>query len=160
MLSILDSDVIEVTSPREITPPPPQISKSGSPKASGQSNDSLSIEETNKLRAKLGLKPLEVRGDTDKDGKRKDDYGEFYHKPATNIADKQRQEKLKAKIADHREKRSLENKLAKTKALGESDSDDDVTSWVYKNRKLQSDKRDAEKRVLHNTLIKMLCSKL
>lgn len=142
----LDSDVIEVSSSREVTPPPPQISKSGSPDASGQSSESLSIEETNRLRAKLGLKPLDVRADSNKDSKKKDDYGEFYHKPAGNIGDKHRQEKLKAKLSDHREKRGIESKLLKTKTLGESDSDDDVHSWIHKTRKLDEQKKDAAKR--------------
>lgn len=96
----------------------------------------------------MGLKPLDIKGDCGKDsGKKKDDYGEFYHKPATNIADRQRQEKLKAKLADRRDKRNFENKLARTKTLGESDSDDDLTSWIQKNRKLELEKRDADKRV-------------
>lgn len=144
-LYLLDSDVIEVSSSRDITPPPPP--KNESPEHPGQSSGSLSIEETNKLRAKLGLKALQVKSDDAKDGKKKDDLGEFYHKPASNISDKQRQEKLKAKIAEHKEKRALESKLSKLKTLGESDSEDDVSLWVSKNRKLQEAKKDAAKRV-------------
>lgn len=146
----IDSDVIEVSSSREITPPPPSLSqstKSDSPEPTGQSTDSLSIEETNKLRAKLGLKPLEVKATNSKDGKKKDDLGEFYHKPATNIADKQKQEKLKSKLSEHKEKRNLENKLSKVKLLAASDSEDDVSSWVQRNRKVENAKRDAQKRV-------------
>uniref|UniRef100_A0A1B0CRF7 Uncharacterized protein n=2 Tax=Lutzomyia longipalpis TaxID=7200 RepID=A0A1B0CRF7_LUTLO len=54
------SDVIEVP----VAPPAPIISnrraRSPSPIPEGGAGDCLSIEETNKLRAKLGLKPLEV----------------------------------------------------------------------------------------------------
>lgn len=47
---------------------------------------------------------------------------------------------------------SLPSKLiicfySKVKTLGESDSEDDVSSWVKKSRKIQKDKELAEKRV-------------
>ncbi|EFA10481.1 U4/U6.U5 tri-snRNP-associated protein 1 [Tribolium castaneum] len=132
------SDVIEVIPDDE-------------PSGSGQNAESLSIEETNKLRAKLGLKPLDVSsGDKSEkkrdDGKKKDDWGEFYHKPAENWADKHEREKLKGKLTTIREKRQLENKLGKVKLLGDSDSDDNVESWVDKNRKIELAKKEAEKR--------------
>lgn len=71
-------------------PPPPKIS---SDNVKSSDNTSLSIEETNKLRAKLGLKPLNVpsesshKNDDDaKTDKRETfggvDMGEFVHKPA------------------------------------------------------------------------------
>lgn len=87
-------------------PEPPVISKparksrSKSPIPADGAGDCLSIDETNKLRAKLGLKSLEVgtivtapsssrNDDTDERDeatadleKVKDDWGEFYHKPA------------------------------------------------------------------------------
>lgn len=106
----------------------------------------MSIDETNKLRAKLGLKPLQ-QASTGNDGKIKDDLGEFYHKPAASLSAKTKQEKLKQKLSEHREKRHLENKLSKVKLLGESDSEDDVESWVDKNRRLQNERKEAEKRV-------------
>lgn len=83
-------------------PPPPAISSVESKSTSG-AGDSLSIEETNRIRAKLGLKPLqvdekptsvEVKADNDyKNSTEKaaaeagldiinDDLGEFVHKPA------------------------------------------------------------------------------
>lgn len=144
-----DSDVVEVISDdaaQEI-PPPPTLEKS--PNQSGQSADSLSIEETNKLRAKLGLKPLS-QTNTGSDGKIKDDLGEFYHKPASNLAATAQRAKLKQKLADHRQKRQVETKLSKVKTLGESDSEDDVGAWVQKNRKLQNERKEAEKRVCNN----------
>ncbi|XP_066145884.1 U4/U6.U5 tri-snRNP-associated protein 1 [Euwallacea fornicatus] len=124
--------------------------------SSGQGSESLSIEETNKLRAKIGLKPLEVNSSENassshketkrNDGKIKDDLGEFYHKPADNLAEKASREKIRTKISEHREKRQLQNKLAKVKTLGESDSDDDVGGWVAKSRKIEKAKKEAEKR--------------
>lgn len=83
-------------------PPPPAISNPPTESSSG-AGESLSIEETNRIRAKLGLKPLqvddkptsvEVRADNDyKNSTEKtaaefgldvinDDLGEFVHKPA------------------------------------------------------------------------------
>jgi U4/U6.U5 tri-snRNP-associated protein 1 len=127
------------------------------------------------LRAKLGLKPLDtgkgqatsssssVRKDkgekTDRDGSRrtdnkeshnkyKDDYGEFYHKPASNIAKTTAAEKLRDKLKEKKEKRALENKLSRNKNLAASDSegDDDAKKWVKKTRDLERSKKEAEKR--------------
>ena len=126
----------------------------------GGAGDCLSISETNKLRAKLGLKPLEVGpkettsskseapSDPNAEGlsRIKDDWGEFYHKPATNISDKTEAEKLRNRLKEKKEKRAIESKLRKLKTLGESDSEDDVNSWVNKNRKAENSKKEAAKR--------------
>lgn len=133
------------------TPPPPEISKqhSPSPAKGGASQASLSIEETNKLRAKLGLKPLEV-DNTPKDdpNKIKDDLGEFYHKPAPNNNEKIRAQKLREKIGTQKEKRQIEANLSRMKTLGECDSDDDTRVWINKSRQLEEEKKKAEKRVM------------
>lgn len=44
------------------------------------------------------------------DGKIKDDLGEFYHKPAGNIAQQRKADKLRERLQERREKRQLENK--------------------------------------------------
>lgn len=124
----------------------------------------MSIEETNKLRAKLGLKPLEVgpsvtasansRNDDNEEKdeatadlkKVKDDWGEFYHKPAGQFNEKSEVEKLREKIQAKRDKRKIEQKLARFKTLGESDSDDDPEKWVEKNRKIAEEKKKAAHR--------------
>lgn len=168
------SDVVEV--PIEV-PEPPVISetksskqrksRSLSPIPADGAGDVLSIEATNKLRAKLGLKPLEV-GPSDitqpssssnkndekeeKDEsvsdlrKIKDDWGEFYHKPAGQFNEKTEVELLREKIQAKRDKRKIEEKLARIKTLGESDSEDDATSWVDKNRKIEEEKKKAKER--------------
>lgn len=130
------------------SPPPPSSRSQRTPEESGGGGavESLSIEETNKLRAKLGLKPLAV-SEREEDGKIKDDLGEFYHKPAAHLGVKAQQEKLKQKLAERKERRHLEAKLTKVKTLGESDSDDDAGAWVEKNRRLLQEKQAAEKRV-------------
>ncbi|XP_011867155.1 PREDICTED: U4/U6.U5 tri-snRNP-associated protein 1 isoform X2 [Vollenhovia emeryi] len=153
-----DSDVEIVNAPpppkiskssHPSTPPPPEISKqrSPSPAKGGASQASLSIEETNKLRAKLGLKPLEL-DTTSKDdpSKIKDDLGEFYHKPAPNNSDKMKAQKLREKIGIQKEKRQIEACLSKMRNLGEYDSDDDTQAWIHKSRQREVEKKKAEMR--------------
>lgn len=133
------------------TPPPPEISKqrSPSPIKGGAAQTSLSIEETNKLRAKLGLKPLEV-DNTSKDdpNKIKDDLGEFYHKPAPNNNEKIKADKLREKLNMQKQKRQIEANLSKIKSLGECDSDDDTHIWITKTKQLEEEKKKAEERVM------------
>lgn len=153
-----------------MAPEPPVISKQSKPSRSPSpvqtegAGDVLSIEDTNKLRAKLGLKPLEVgpsvtesansRNDDNEEKdeatadlkKVKDDWGEFYHKPAGVFNEKSEVEKLREKIQSKRDKRKIEQKLAQTKTLGESDSDDDPSKWVEKNRRIQEEKKKAKDR--------------
>ncbi|KYN33018.1 U4/U6.U5 tri-snRNP-associated protein 1 [Trachymyrmex septentrionalis] len=151
-----DSEIVNAPPPPKIsksshpsTPPPPEISKqrSPSPAKGGASQTSLSIEETNKIRAKLGLKPLEV-DNTSKDdpSKIKDDLGEFYHKPAPNNNDKIKAQKLREKIGTQKEKRQIEANLSKMKNLGEIDLDDDTQAWINKSRQLEEEKKKAEMR--------------
>lgn len=135
--------------------------KSVSPIPEGGAGDCLSIEETNKLRLKLGLKPLEV-GSTetkkpdDSESKEdsaepnlkkiKDDWGEFYHKPAGTFNEKNQLEKMRDKLKEKREKRKIDSKLSRVKTLGDSDSGDDLSSWVNKSRKLEELKKEAQRK--------------
>ncbi|XP_026501341.2 U4/U6.U5 tri-snRNP-associated protein 1 [Vanessa tameamea] len=117
-----------------------------SPAAAGSSaQESLSIEETNKLRAKLGLKPLEVAEKQAEDGKIKDDLGEFYHKPAANLSQQRAADKLRERLELRREKRQLENKL-QTTLLADGSEDEDASGWIKKSRDLEKQKREAAKR--------------
>lgn len=117
---ILGSDVVEVP----MAPPAPKIThsppRSSSPIPENGAGDCLSIEETNKLRLKLGLKPLEVSSTTSKDPQKtnesgesmiKDEWGEFFHKPAANIGDKKEADKIREKLQERKQKRALEEKL-------------------------------------------------
>ncbi|KAG8223738.1 hypothetical protein J437_LFUL003103 [Ladona fulva] len=137
------------------TPSPPVIS---APESS-RSDNSLSIEETNKLRARLGLKPLKLEDGSPKksaDGSGEGsqpkvvdggiDMGEFVHKPAESISEKVKSEKIKQKIHDRKEKRSIEAKLSKVKKLADEDEDEDSYAWIQKSRKLQEEKEKAQKR--------------
>jgi len=111
--------------------------------------DSLSIEETNKLRAKLGLAPLEATSDQPADDGtlKANDGTAFKHVPAESITDKKKSEKLREKIEKRKKQRDIDNKLKKVKGLGESDSDDDgIKNWVKKSRKIEAQKKKAAKR--------------
>ncbi|CAH1646858.1 unnamed protein product [Spodoptera littoralis] len=111
----------------------------------GGAQESLSIEETNKLRAKLGLKPLEQNEKPGDDGKIKDDLGEFYHKPAANLAQQKKSEKIREKLQVHKEKRKIEQKL-QTTLLAEESDEDDAAAWVKRSREIDKQKREAAKR--------------
>lgn len=138
-----------------------------SPIPENGAGDVLSVEETNKLRAKLGLKPLEVESGSSskpstsaaitaelkKPGQKdlsmyKDEWGEFIHKPAESIKEKTKAEKLREKLKQRKEKRFLEERLARIKTLGESDDEvDDISKWVQRNKRAVDEKKEAEKRV-------------
>ncbi|XP_069500904.1 U4/U6.U5 tri-snRNP-associated protein 1 [Ambystoma mexicanum] len=113
----------------------------GPKSASGDA--SLSIEETNKLRAKLGLKPLELNTVKHEVGSKEDPVAAEVINP---IALRQREE-LREKLAAAKEKRLLNQKLGKVKSLGDDDLWlDDATSWVEKSRKIQDERDQAERR--------------
>ncbi|XP_025049039.1 U4/U6.U5 tri-snRNP-associated protein 1 [Alligator sinensis] len=122
-----------------LAPPAPATAlKSGSGEAL-----SLSIEETNKLRAKLGLKPLEVGTIKKEAGTKEDPMAADVINP---MALRQREE-IREKLAAAKEKRLLNQKLGKIKALGEDDPWlDDAAAWIERSRKLQQEKDLAEKR--------------
>ncbi|XP_052739540.1 U4/U6.U5 tri-snRNP-associated protein 1 isoform X2 [Bicyclus anynana] len=122
-----------------------QESSEASAPAGGAAHESLSVAETNKLRAKLGLKPLEVAEKQADDGKIKDDLGEFYHKPAANIAQQRKADKLRERLDERREKRLMESKLQTALLADESDGED-ASAWVRKSRDQEKQKREAAKR--------------
>ncbi|XP_063997350.1 U4/U6.U5 tri-snRNP-associated protein 1 [Pogoniulus pusillus] len=112
------------------------------PKASG-AESSLSVEETNKLRAKLGLKPLETSSAKKEAGTKEDPVAAEIINP---LLLRQRQE-LREKLAAAKEKRILNQKLGKVRALGaEEPWLEDAAAWIQRSRKLQQEKEMAEKR--------------
>jgi len=123
---------------------------------------SLSIEESNKLRAKLGLKPLNITGkETATTKKKKDEVDrktdkefshleiipgtEFRHNPAENLTEKVTADKLREKLKRKRDKRKQESKLLHVKSLADS-SDEDAGSWVLSQKQKQEEKERAKKR--------------
>jgi U4/U6.U5 tri-snRNP-associated protein 1 len=109
----------------------------------------LSIEETNKLRAELGLKPLKLESappkkevDVDEINSRRAD-----EQKATAVAEtiKQFWWMLSLVYADRmREKRSLEGAFG-SKSIADEVDDDDALSWVAKSRREQEKKLAQQK---------------
>ena len=78
----------------------------------------------------------------------KDEWGEFLHKPANNIKDQKKAEKLRDKLQQRKEKRQLEERLARIRTLGESDDEiDDVSKWVNRNKRVTDMRLKKKKRV-------------
>lgn len=119
---------------------------SGYEEASGSrstaSDASLSIEETNKLRAKLGLKPLEVNEVKKEVGTKEDPKLAQVINPVIL----KQQEELREKLAAAKEKRLLNQKLGKVKTLGDDDWFDNTVTWIQKSRKLQQERDMADRR--------------
>ncbi|RWS28599.1 U4/U6.U5 tri-snRNP-associated protein 1-like protein [Leptotrombidium deliense] len=125
--------------------------------ASSSGNEiSLSIEETNKLREKLGLKPLQVNEDKDSETKpKKTENGvevlkseptkEIFVK-TESLSEKQKTEKLKDRLNTMKEKRKIAEKLRSVKGLADDNEEDDLLSWVEKSRKLEEEKLKAKKK--------------
>ncbi|CAI8042695.1 U4/U6.U5 tri-snRNP-associated protein 1 [Geodia barretti] len=115
----------------------------GGTKTSGEI--SLNIEETNKLRANLGLKPLQV--DEQGDNKTSSQVTEEVHAPPSNLGALQAAEKLREKMETIREKREQHKKLSAVKTLGEPDNDDySAVSWLKKFDLAQEEKEKAQRR--------------
>ena len=58
-------------------------------------------------------------GEESKEGdpKHKDEWGEFYHKPADNLGDKTYAEKIRNKLKERKEKRMIDDKMTKVCSL-------------------------------------------
>ncbi|XP_051733386.1 U4/U6.U5 tri-snRNP-associated protein 1 [Ctenopharyngodon idella] len=116
-------------------------SEPGPKSASGDA--SLSIEETNKLRAKLGLKPLDLNESKKEAGTKE----EPLLAETINPVHIKQQAEMREKLAALKEKRLLNQKLGKVKALGDDEPWlDDTAAWVERSRKLAKEKELAEKR--------------
>lgn len=111
------------------------------PKSAG-GDASLSIEETNKLRAKLGLKPLELNETKKEVGTKEDPVVAETINPVVI----QQQKDIREKLAALKEKRILNQKLGKVKTLADEDWLDDTAAWVAQTRRLEKEKELAEKR--------------
>ena len=99
------------------------------PKQSDGGDLSLSIEESNKLRAKLGLKPLDVGESEEKEGSAKKpvDYMALKHE----AEEKKKTDELQAKIKDMKKSRQAQSKMMAVKGLGEaSDDEEDLDQMV------------------------------
>jgi len=110
-------------------------------------DESLSIEETNKLREKLGLKPLKSDSEPKKEKTAEDNYKEY----KDTLKSETEAKEIKNRIDKAKEKRLLASKL-KGKTLADvSDDEDDAASWVLKQKQM-AEKRakeaeESEKRI-------------
>lgn len=109
---------------------------------SASGDGSLSIEETNKLRAKLGLKPLELNENKKELGTKE----EPILAETINPVLIQQEKEMREKLAAMKEKRILNQKLGKVKTLADDDWLDDTAAWVERSRKMAKEKEMAEKR--------------
>ncbi|XP_060912544.1 U4/U6.U5 tri-snRNP-associated protein 1 [Labrus mixtus] len=112
----------------------------GPQSASGDA--SLSIEDTNKLRAKLGLKPLEMSDNKKELGTKEEP---LVAETINPVLIKQQKE-MREKLAAMKEKRIQNQKLGKVKTLAEDDWLDDTAAWVERSRKMAKEKELADKR--------------
>jgi len=115
---------------------------------------SLSVEESNKLRAKLGLKPLNVSNIVVEDDN-SDMPGELIpgdrdktrHLVPQHWGERDQQKKLVERLGIKRDHRQVKSKLSVVKGLGDSESDDDdAGKWVERQKKKVKEKEEAEKR--------------
>ncbi|KRY36134.1 Paxillin [Trichinella spiralis] len=122
---------------------------------------SMSVEETNKLREKLGLAPLKMEETKEEERTVIADDGttvvekvvsvdgkEFVHRPALNVTEKKAQDSFKEKLQVQKERRLLHDRLLNVKLLAESDSGEDeeesALAWVQKSRTLEQERQLAE----------------
>ncbi|XP_040042112.1 U4/U6.U5 tri-snRNP-associated protein 1 [Gasterosteus aculeatus] len=109
---------------------------------SASGDASLSVEETNKLRAKLGLKPLEVNETKKELGTKEDPLVAETINPVLI----KKQKDMREKLAAMKEKRIQNQKLGKVKTIAEEDWLDDTAAWVERSRKMAKEKEMADKR--------------
>ncbi|KAK9540593.1 hypothetical protein VZT92_003035 [Zoarces viviparus] len=109
---------------------------------SASGDASLSIEETNKLRAKLGLKPLELNENKKELGTKEDPLVAETINPVLI----KKQKDMREKLAAMKEKRIQNKKLGKVKPIAEEDWLDDTAAWVERSRNMAKEKELAEKR--------------
>ncbi|KAJ7494750.1 SART-1 family-domain-containing protein [Mycena galericulata] len=104
--------------------------------------ESISLEETNKIRISLGLKPLTDDGGPadDKDKQAEDNYAK-----QREAESKQREsKKIQDRIAKVKNRRELHASL-KGSTLGDADGDEDTLKWIKKSKKRE--KELAKKRI-------------
>ncbi|KAG2440237.1 hypothetical protein HXX76_004349 [Chlamydomonas incerta] len=101
---------------------------------------SLSIEETNRLRISLGLKPLRLESEPSQANQERQNHEAKKQQEAAAQA-----QELRQKLEAAREKRLMDAKLKATKTLGAADGDEadgDMAAWVERNRRLEQQRRE------------------
>ena len=138
---------------------------SGAVRQMGDGEVSMSVEETNKMRLALGLKPLKVDAVQEKsrqeerlrrgrrDDERKEEENENGRAQKVTKTEKHDADALRDRLAAAREERLAREKLVSAPRLGAADTDvgDDMRAWVEKSRQMEKKKsldkaRDEQKR--------------
>ncbi|KAF9030981.1 SART-1 protein [Hymenopellis radicata] len=99
--------------------------------------ESISLEETNKIRISLGLKPLtddKPSASDDKEKQAEDNYARQRDREAKERESK----KIQDRIAKVRNRRELNSSL-KGSTLGDADGDDDTLKWVKRSKKKEKE---------------------
>ena len=97
---------------------------------------SMSLEETNRVREKLGLKPLRV-GESDR-AKRQREAEEAAHAARRDAEKSKETAEIAARIAAAKERRQMDARNRATAQLGEADdAEDDLSAWVSKSRDIE-----------------------
>uniref|UniRef100_A0A7E4VMJ8 PAPA-1 domain-containing protein n=1 Tax=Panagrellus redivivus TaxID=6233 RepID=A0A7E4VMJ8_PANRE len=152
----LDSDTTggNESSPEKSSKRSRRREASGSPERDdgGGNVESMSIEETNALRAKLGMAPLveEEAAPTMRESESggaaekvvTQDGIEFVHKAAVSVTQTKLSEKLKEKLETHAAKRKVQSKVLKSKGLADSSDEEEggVESWIEAQRRKAEEK--------------------
>ena len=104
---------------------------------------SMSLEETNRVREQLGLKPLRT-GESDETKRRREAETQAHAQRRDEQKSKETAE-IAARIAAAKETRMMNARNASTKQLGE-DEGDDLTSWISKSRTEEKKRLEEQKR--------------
>ncbi|KAF7374877.1 hypothetical protein MSAN_00373800 [Mycena sanguinolenta] len=98
--------------------------------------ESISLEETNKIRISLGLKPLTDDGAPADD---KDKQAENNYAKQRELENQQREsKKIQDRISKVKNRREL-NASLKGSTLGDADGDDDTMKWIKKSKKREKE---------------------
>ncbi|EFO94856.1 hypothetical protein CRE_08897 [Caenorhabditis remanei] len=152
----LDDDTSEAGRSRRDSNSPPRSKRSAKQKDSednGEPAESMSIEETNKLRASLGLAPLEANDNKERDANDgtnekiyNEDGFEFRHRKADNMAEKKKEKEIKEKLEIAKQKRDVYSKVLKAKKLADSDDEDSAAGFVERMRRKDEEAKKAAER--------------
>ena len=140
-------------------PLPVKLKRSPSPEPLKKgSSESLSVDETNKLRASLGLAPLKInQSKVEPKTEEEMEYekslpgtaipgSNVRHKPAENLKNKSATEKMRERLQQRKMKRMQESKLLSVATLGGADDVDDTAKWLQRQKKKTKEKKEADKR--------------
>lgn len=111
------------------------------PGGEGGKEVSLSVEETNKLRAKLGLRALDVEAKEEKPGSSKAPIS--YQDMLAEKEEEKKTKEIQEKISEMKKVREASKKVMAKKGLGDSSDDEDgldhAAKWVQRSRKKQAE---------------------